>query len=84
MDSQRSPKSYNTIFCRNRVPIEMCIFLGINYLYMIAIKVEYTQKTIEGYLDSVLSLTFNTIKLNYQLCMHFIVPDICYQNEGLI
>ena len=40
------------------------------------------RKKFEGYLDSVTSLTFNTIKT--KLIMHFIVPDICNQNEGLI
>ena len=41
------------------------------------------RKTIEGYLDSVPSLTFNAI--NFLLIMHaFIVPDICKQNGCFI
>ena len=47
----------------------------------------YTQKkTIEGYLNSVPSLTFNTIKTNLIMHVHyaFVIPDICNQNECLI
>ena len=42
----------------------------------------HSEKTIGGYLDSVPSLTLNTIKKT--LIMHFIVPHICNQNECLI
>ena len=41
------------------------------------------RKIIEGYLDSVPSLAFNTIKTKL-IMLHFIVPNICNQNECLI
>ena len=44
-------------------------------------EVNILRKTIEGYLDSAPSLTFNTIKTINLLCMHVIVPDICNQDE---
>ena len=42
-------------------------------------------KSIEGYLDSISSLTFNTIKIKLNiLYMQFIAPDISNQNIYLI